>query len=151
MALHHGFVVVRHVWLLRITVAGVGGLFLVLPSALAQSRLIPTPWDNAAGMTWVPVFTTVLADAATVLIGAFVVTFCAVYDARLFVRLAVARVCVSDGMIKFPPLTKQKEKKVTRREKVRVTDGIHCPQDGVTITQMEEQAIPMDQAAGNVP
>jgi hypothetical protein len=151
MALHHGFVVVRHVWLLRITVAGVGGLFLVLPSALAQSRLIPGPWDNAAGMAWVPVFTTVLADAATVLIGALVVTFCAVYDARLYVRLAAARVHRSGGMVKFPPPTKQEEKEVTRREKVHVTDGIHRPQDGVTITQVEEQAIPMDQAAGNVP
>jgi hypothetical protein len=75
------------VGLLRLAVAGVGALFIVLPAAVVERQVVPNPLADALEQPTAYLLITVLTSAATALLGALCMAFCAIYDARLFVRL----------------------------------------------------------------
>jgi hypothetical protein len=86
--MHHILVVSVHLWLLRFAVICAGVLFVVLPSTLVLWRAIPNPLDSILNMPQALQIAYVLASAATSLVGAVVFAFCAIYDARLYMRLS---------------------------------------------------------------
>jgi hypothetical protein len=88
VTLRHLFVVAKHVWLLRLTIACMGGLFVVLPSLVERTwALAAGPFVEALIGTWANPLLQGLTSVAIALIGALVVAFCTLYDARFFVRL----------------------------------------------------------------